>query len=379
MRRLSTITVVWHVGDRRTRKRVLPGNHRAHLEVPGDVVSLYATFFSRAVSGFLLFDKDLKLIDFNKSASKLLGIKKEEAIGKSIAQFSLNITQLGLEDRFMKVIQTGRPLTLKNLITNISSGRLILDIRAFKAENGLGIIISDMTRFNSSIEEFNLLVYKLSHEMRSPNSTIRGLVNAARLDARDEQRFYEYLSLINKEARKLDAILKELSHTVEVRAGSIVVSKIEMKNFVDEVVKSMAQIPDIDKIKIQTTVRLTRPFFCYRFALITIFQNLIENAIKYRRFQNGESYLQIDIEDKDKGIQITLKDNGIGIEEQALSQIFKMFFRGTRSVKRCVGSRTWLVNPTIFRVGSKQHVCSCYALIVGPIRKSQCPLQRQFL
>jgi signal transduction histidine kinase len=331
--------------------------------------NVYTSFFNRAIAGFLLFDETLNLIDFNKMASRMLRIRRENALGMNLTKFSSSINGLDLHERFLKVVKTGRSMTLKNVATDISGGKRILNVHAFKAETGLGIVVVDMTRLNNVIDEFNLLLYKLSHDLRSPNSAIRGLVNAARLDVKEEYTFYEYLSLINKEAHKLDAILKELSRTVEIKVGTIVINRISVHEFAKEVIENLSGMPDFSNLKIDTNILSSRPFFCHKHALLTIFQNLIENAIKYRKKNATNSHLFITITDEKKGLQIIFKDNGIGIQNDTLPHIFKMFFRGTNQSKGA-GLGLFTVRNSVralkgkISVESKEGVGTCFTVYI---------------
>jgi len=67
-----------------------------------------------------------------------------------------------------------------------------------------------------------------------------------------------------------------------------------------------------------------------------VFQNLIENAIKYNR-DNGKIF--ISITQKEKNIQISIRDTGIGINENDKENIFKKFFRAHNALeKESIGS-----------------------------------------
>lgn len=294
---------------------------------------LHAAFFNRAISGFLLFDENLNLIDCNRRVSRILGIRKDQVIGIHLTNFSLNTDEQGLYERLLKVVRTGRSLTLKNIITNSSSGRLILDVHAFRAGKGLGIVMVDMTKVSGVIDEINLLLYKLSHDLRAPNSAIRGLVNTAKLEIENRKSYSDYLTLINKEALKLDAILKELSRNVEIKSGAIVISKISFEPLLKEVEKSLSHLSGANSMRIEKVIGSTQPFFCHRHALFIIFQNLLENAIKYRKETDAENKIFISVSDENKGVRIILKDNGIGIDKNTLPHVFEMFYRGTLQSK----------------------------------------------
>lgn len=294
---------------------------------------LYASFFDRAVSGFLLFDKNLKLVDSNRSISRILRVQANELKGKHFNDVSPFTKELNFSTRFAHVLQTGKPMKVKNILTSGSAGRMVLDLYAFKAQNSLGVIIADVTQLNNVISDFNHLLYKLSHDMRSPNSAIRGLVNAAKLDSKDDQTFHRYLGLINKEAQKMDTILTQLNRAVHIKGGSIVVSHIIFDTFVQEVLKQVSFHPNFTEVLTIVNDKTRNHFYCDRHILSTIFENMVDNALKYRKKDRKLSTLTITITDHKNGVNIIFEDNGIGIEAAVLPDIFKLFYRGTSQAK----------------------------------------------
>jgi signal transduction histidine kinase len=66
--------------------------------------------------------------------------------------------------------------------------------------------------------------------------------------------------------------------------------------------------------------------------LYSIFQNVIDNAIKYKKIENKfESLIIITIDVNQEEVKIGITDNGIGISEEFEDKVFDMFFRGTTS------------------------------------------------
>lgn len=64
-----------------------------------------------------------------------------------------------------------------------------------------------------------------------------------------------------------------------------------------------------------------------------VFQNLIENAIKYSEKDN-KVIVSLKHNDKDKTVEISVRDTGIGIDKKDHNKIFNKFFRGTNAIKK---------------------------------------------
>lgn len=67
-----------------------------------------------------------------------------------------------------------------------------------------------------------------------------------------------------------------------------------------------------------------------------VLQNLIENAVKY---SNKDSKVFINVNDSNEGVEISVRDAGIGIEEEEQANIFQKFFRAKKAkIQDTVGS-----------------------------------------
>lgn len=300
------------------------------VEKPRD--SLYASFFNKAAGGFLIFDEQLRLLDLNKSATRILRVQRAALLGKSLEELS-PAANGNRYQKYLQVVKNGKPLRFKNVSVRTDDGHIKLDIIAFRAGGGLGIVLVDVTEYNHTLDELNLLMYKLSHDLRSPNSAIRGLVGLARVDAKDRAAFQDYLKIIDLEARKLDAILKELERSVEIRTGSAVISHIQFQPLIDLILQSLSTVPGFQDVRIDRNIEVHKEFYCYAFALTTIIQNLIVNGIQYRKQNSKDASISITITEQNKGVQITIADNGVGIEKRLVPGIFKIFFKASHNTK----------------------------------------------
>jgi len=67
--------------------------------------------------------------------------------------------------------------------------------------------------------------------------------------------------------------------------------------------------------------------------LRVVFQNLIENAIKYED-RDDKIFISIKYNEQDKDVEISIRDTGIGIGDKDQEKIFTKFFRGTEAIKK---------------------------------------------
>lgn len=105
------------------------------------------TFMDSATDFFTLWDADLTLIDLNQSARDFFapGTEKCDLLGRTIAQFTPYACFGERIEQFKTVMETGEPFIADELIQHSDFGHVYLTVRAFRAGDGLGIIIRDIT------------------------------------------------------------------------------------------------------------------------------------------------------------------------------------------------------------------------------------------
>ena len=88
-----------------------------------------------------------------------------------------------------------------------------------------------------------------------------------------------------------------------------------------------------------------------------VWQNLLENAMKYARTDGEKPTIELTIEDNGNEIMISVVDNGIGMSEEAQSKIFKMFYRANRTIEG-TGLGLHIVNRAIEKLNGRVELTS---------------------
>jgi len=118
-------------------------------------------FMNSATDGFFLLDSELDYLEINKVGLEIIGLNKEEIVGKNVLDIVPDIKETGRYDKYMEVIKTGRPFFIDDFVPHPKFGDVHLALRAFKIENNLGIITIDITerkRAQEKIEHLNLVL-----------------------------------------------------------------------------------------------------------------------------------------------------------------------------------------------------------------------------
>lgn len=197
--------------------------------------------------------------------------------------------------------------------------------------------------------ELDTFVYKASHDLRSPLATILGLISVSRREIKDAAAI-KYMDLLNRSAVKLDEILEDLTQITIIRQGQIDIESIKVTPFINDIVESFQPYPYFEEINFKINNKLKRAFRSDRRLLKTILRNIIENAIKYKRFNSERSYIKITTESDIRNTIIKIADNGMGIPEKYQENIYDMFYRATERSQGS-GLGLYIVKNAIEKLG----------------------------
>jgi signal transduction histidine kinase len=175
--------------------------------------------------------------------------------------------------------------------------------------------------------ELDRFVYSTSHDLRAPLNSMLGLIEIAKEDTTEEL-MLEYFRMLKGSAKKLDGFICDIldySRNSRMKINNELINLGELINGVTENLKFIGDTNRIVEFKIE--IADDASFYSDKNRLITIFNNLISNAIRYQNSQIQNPFVHIKIETSPTETNIFIQDNGIGIDEESQSKIFDMFYR----------------------------------------------------
>lgn len=213
-------------------------------------------------------------------------------------------------------------ITIITIIAMIQ--RFILEISRVNTDNQalLKNLESNNQALKSANEALERFAYVASHDLKTPLRTILGFAELLEKDYKNNktERFPIYLSQVKQGARQMNELIKNtleysrISHMTEEKKWidlNEIIATIHIAYATDKSVKiSPSTLPKILSEENQ---------------VLSLFQNLIENGIKYN--DKPLKIIEINHSETPYSIQITVKDNGIGISKKFHAQIFTMFKR----------------------------------------------------
>jgi PAS domain S-box-containing protein len=208
--------------------------------------------------------------------------------------------------------------------------------------------------------ELDQLVYRTSHDIRSPLTSVLGLINVMRLEGMPDN-LVEYVNRMEKSIQKLDKFVSSMLSFAKVNRTERKNELINFEEIVQKCYEDFRFMPNFERIEKKLDINNPKKlnFYCDILRLEIIFANIISNAIKYQDVKKEHSFLKIAIHFQNTFLQIQFEDNGIGIKEEYIKKIFDMFFRATEKAEGS-GLGLYIVKQTIEKLGGNIEVQSQY-------------------
>ncbi|OCB78263.1 PAS domain-containing sensor histidine kinase [Flavobacterium piscis] len=192
-----------------------------------------------------------------------------------------------------------------------------------KAEINLEKRNRELIKTNS---ELDLFVYSVSHDLRSPLTSILGLLSFIESESQETDTL-KHVELIRNNINRLDEFIKNiLSYSRNNRTG-LEVEQISPKEIVLDVVDSLQSMTKARGIHFEMDVKEQQPFYTDKLRFNTILKNLLSNAIKYHKKEESNRFVKILGYTDYENLHLSITDNGIGIDPEYHQKIFEMFFR----------------------------------------------------
>ena len=206
----------------------------------------------------------------------------------------------------------------------------------------------ELSKLNLQMEKF---LYSTSHDLRSPITTILGLVNLLRLETKDHV-VLEYVLKIEQSANKLDKTIKDIMTFSRTAYQRIKSDRINFEAILWKVWHSFWSEEAFKKIKF--TIQLTgdTPFYSDIQRMEIIFDKILANTIQFYDPHKASPFIKIQIRINHEQAQIEFIDNGIGIGEAYLDHIFTMFYKASH-ISTGAGLGLFIVKETTAQLRGK--------------------------
>ena len=288
----------------------------------------------------LIFFKDVNSVYLgcNKAFEQFTGRPENEQVGKTDFDFFDREVAEFFRAKDREMLEGGQTRSNEEWVTYPDGRKVLLDTLKTPYSNAegelLGLVgisrdITERKQREREIEEKNAelerFIYTVSHDLKSPLVTITSFLGYLEADIRtaDANRITEDVGYIRTAANKMGQLLSELLELS--RVGRLVASP-ERVSFQDIVAEALQLVAGhISARGAQVTVaESSLMLHADRSRLVEIWQNLVENAVKYMGDQSAPA-IEIGVEMGNAIPVFTVRDNGIGIDASYAEKIFGLF------------------------------------------------------
>jgi PAS domain S-box-containing protein len=329
--------------------------------------TLFSQLFENVPMAVVMLDDGGKVHQVNSGFEAMFGYMMDELRGKNLNDFivpeelrnegidlnnlitshkvvSLETIRRHKNGRLVNVILYGVPVMLENQTINIYGVYVDITDRK-KVEEELKIRNAELDNF----------VYKVSHDLRAPLSSILGLVNLARLPGNTDNPM-DYIDIIGGKVEHLDHFIGDvLSHSKNLKM-EVTISRVDFQQVIERTFNDLNYLQGASEMS--RNIRIDGiDFYSDPWRISEIFRNLVSNAIKYRQMEGVRSEINIKIHVDHMRAEISFSDNGIGIDDANLNKIFEMFYRATEQSDGS-GIGLYIVKNAIDKLGGQINVTS---------------------
>ena len=244
---------------------------------------------------------------------------------------------LAVQAMLEKVMQGGEAFTQPLSITVPAERELEVYVSRLSGNaSGALAVISDVTRIRKLERMRSEFVANVTHELKTPLTSIRGYIELLMAEERDAQTTRSFYEIIEIEAERLQKLTDDLLQLSDIENGSTEreVTPIPLAETVEKVIKTLRPEAQARGISLHAFVEPGLQVVAAPHRLYQLIKNLMENAVKYNR-DGGAVNLSAATE---RGVAvIRVHDTGIGIPREHLDRIFERFYRVDKGRSRELG------------------------------------------
>jgi len=292
------------------------------------------------IEGVLAVDMEERVIGLNRAAAQLFQVSPGEVEGRTIQEIVRNpaliefvgrvlSTRTSAESEITFYDKASRYLQAHGTVLADAGGKSI----------GVLVVLNDVTRIRRLESVRRDFVANVSHELKTPVTSIKGFVETLLDGAMDDpEKTRRFVGIIARQADRLQAIIEDLL-TLSRLEQDAEDAQIPMKSApLRPVIEGAVQACDVKarqkniSFKIDCPANLTIKMNAALLEQAIV--NIIDNAVKY---SDPDGNVEIIAESRPDRVVISVTDHGPGVSEEHLPRLFERFYRVDKARSRTLG------------------------------------------
>jgi len=289
--------------------------------------------------GFISMDKQLVVLYFNKAAENMLGRNRKEVIGRNLFDAFPEAKGSLFEEKYSEAVRTKKQASFETFF-DIPPYTNWYDVRIYPSKIGISVYFlviteqkkveekllklnQELQRSNADLEQFASII---SHDLREPLLTVSNFVQllARRYEDKLDEKGQTFIHYILDGTNHMQQLLLDLKSYSSVGGGKMNFKPLHLGKVLKEVKRNLDKRIKENRAEI---ISSDLPVvYGDEMQLFTLLQNLISNALKYRR--NEAPRISISAQgNSENECVVCLRDNGIGFDQKHARRIFLIFQR----------------------------------------------------
>ncbi len=296
-----------------------------------------AAIFNSMIEGIIVVDKSSCIISVNPTIENIFNVSKREVEGKIFLEA---IRNNDISEVISSVLKNGKPLSVEiNLVLPV---RKIFEVNAAPIfdnndVNGCLVVIHDITEIRKLETIRSDFVANVSHELKTPLTSIKGFVETlleGALDDKENNRIF--LKIIQDHTERLNSLVEDLLSLSHLESKEITLNKksFNLRLQLEEVILGVKSQLKKMRIEIKNELPASISINADKNRIEQVLTNLIDNAIK---FNKEKCFIRIYCQEVNGKIKVFVEDSGIGIPEKDIPRIFERFYRVDKARSRELG------------------------------------------
>lgn len=289
------------------------------------------------IEGVIVVDKAGYVVSINPTVEKIFGIMKGDVEGK---YFLEAIRNNDISEVINDVLKKGE--SASGEISLVWPVRRIFQINAapiFDNEKvgGCLAVIHDITEIRRLETIRSDFVANVSHELKTPLTSIKGFVETlleSALDDKENNR--NFLRIIQDHAERLNNLVNDLLSLSYLESKDITLNKqdFDLRRKAEEVILGFSSQLKKKGIEVKNELPAELSVKADKERMGQVLTNLFDNAIKFNKERGS---IKIYGQKSDGKLKVVVEDSGIGIPEKDIPRIFERFYRVDKARSRELG------------------------------------------
>jgi PAS domain S-box-containing protein len=227
--------------------------------------------------------------------------------------------------RYIRALVVSERDITGNIIRLVGSVTDVTDNRQYEAT--LIETNEELKKINRELDQF---VYSVSHDLRSPLLSVKGLLTLIDTNLSNESLVRQYLGLIGTSINRLDGTIIEILDYSRNSRLDVQMDTFNVNEMIETIYQDLAHQVE-DNFVFQLTIEGDPMVVTDRLRLSAMLKNVIANGMKYRKKRQEPSHLHILVKHTPDKLIIDVTDNGEGISVENQGKVFNMFYRASTS------------------------------------------------